>query len=477
MTGFHAIQLEIATAVLGVGTLLWGAFRPRTDERSLGWVLALVMGLLFAWSWTLGPDTATRFEGLVRSDAFALHFKRVFLLVTAFVLVMAAEYAPIRRIGSAECYSLMLIAASGMMFLACANDFILMIVALELVTVTFYVLTSYLRMSRVSLEAGLKYLVIGALSGGTTLYGIAYIFGATGTLQFDLVRAALNPAAPSVPYTFGMALILLGIGFKVASAPTQVWAPDVYEGAPAPVTAFLATGSKLAGVVLLLRLLQLNLIPVTGAWTGVMAVLAAVTLLYGSFGALGPHGIKRLLGYSSITHTGFMLMAVAARTTDGMAAVAHYAVQYVVTAACAFLAIVAVVNATGRADLAAFRGLGRRSPLLAVALSASLLSMAGVPPLSGAFGKFQVFATLLGAGDVQPWRWALAGVGALAVVLAFAYYLPVLREILAENEDGAPPFRVAAPLRLAIALALAGVLILGVFPGPFTEAARAILAP
>src|SRR5258705_10100209 len=236
--------------------------------------------------------------------------------------------------------------ATGMLLIASVNDFILLFVALELVTIAFYVLTSFLRRQTQSLEAGTKYLIPGALSSGFTVYGIAFIFGRTGTTNFDKLAELLKGGVPGTAFTLGMLLVMTGLGFKIASVPFQIWAPDVYQGAPTPVTAFLAVGSKAAGFALLLRVMMTGLLPVQSVWMPVILVLSAATLLYGNLGAISQHNIKRLLGYSSIGHAGYMLMGVAAVNQLGTQAVMFFLEQYTFTNLCAFLPIIAGIGAT-----------------------------------------------------------------------------------------------------------------------------------
>ena len=470
----YGIQLEVALAIMGVLSLMLDAFIPRLNERRLGCGFALACLFLFAWSFTIHPVDAPLFHGQYRLDAYALFFKRLFLLATALVLVMATEHVPTKQIGAAECYALMLFASVGMMLLASVNDFVLMFVSLELVAISFYILCSYLRKNLSSLEAGVKYLVLGALSGGFTLYGVSFVFGATGTTQFDEILRQVAAHGPSVPYTFGIALVTMGLGFKIASVPMQIWAPDVYEGAPTPVTAFLATGSKMAGFAMLLRLVQMGLVPHNEQWTTALMVLAGATLVYGNFGALPQRDIKRLLGYSSIGHAGYLLMGVAAGNPFGSAAVLFYLAQYLFTVACAFLAIVAIRNATNSVDVSSFAGLHRRSPLLAAAMFMSMMSLAGIPPFSGAFGKFFLFLSVIKAGAVDPRFFILAGVGAVSVVVSLVFYLGIIHSIYTMNPVELTAIRVSKPIRIALAIAMGSVLLLGMFQRPLLTACLAL---
>jgi NADH-quinone oxidoreductase subunit N len=359
-----------------------------------------------------------------------------------------------------------------MLIIASVNDFVLLFVALELVTISFYVLTSFLRRQIHSLEAGTKYLILGALASGFTVYGIAYIFGTTGTTNFDVLSSRLAAAGnPSAAFTLGMLLVMTGLGFKIASVPLQIWAPDVYQGAPTPITAFLAVGSKAAGFALLLRVLLAGLLPVASIWIPLIMVLAGASLIYGNLGAIPQRNIKRLLGYSSIGHAGYLLMGLAAGTALGTGAVLFYLVQYAFTNLCAFLVIIAVSRTTGNDEIAGFAGLGRRSPILGVALFMAMASLAGVPPLSGFFGKFQLFAAVIERAATDGRYYALAAIGAGAVVVSLYYYFNVARAIYIDENEATTPIPVAQGMRAALYICMGAMLFLGVYQRPLVEAA------
>ncbi len=470
--GFYAIQLECMVATWGILVLLVDAFKPFPNKRTVGYVMAGFVAVALLWSFCIRPVDGVFFHGMVRFDPLALYFKRLFLLALAMVLVMAAEFSPRIESGMVEFYALLMICATGMLLIASVNDFILLFVCLELVTITFYVLASYLRSQVASLEAGTKYLILGALSSGFTVYGIAYIFGTTGTTNFDKLAEILRTqgGTPSAPFIFGMLLVLTGLGFKIASVPFQIWAPDVYQGAPTPVTAFLAVGSKAAGFVLLLRVLYTGLLPVNAVWNTLVMVLAGATLLYGNLGAIPQHNIKRLLGYSSIGHAGYMLMGVATVNALGAGAVLFYLGQYAFTVLCAFLAIIATTAVTGSDEIPSFSGLGRRSPILGLALFLSMMSLAGIPPLSGFFGKFQLFAAVIGRARTDWHYYVLAGIGAAAVVISLYFYLGVGRAIYLQEAEDSSPISVSTPMRIALYVCMVAMIGLGIFQRPLVDA-------
>jgi NADH-quinone oxidoreductase subunit N len=464
--------LECLIAIWGIVILLVDAFSPMPNKRTIGYMAAGFVALALLYSFTIRPFHEPFFHGMFRLDPFALYFKRLFLLALAMVLVMAAEFSPRIESGVSEFYALLMFCATGMLLIASVNDFILLFVSLELVTITFYVLASYLRRQVPSLEAGTKYLILGALSSGFTVYGIAYIFGTTGTTNFTTLNAQLSTSnfQPTAAFTFGMLLVLTGLGFKIASVPFQIWAPDVYQGAPTPVTAFLAVGSKAAGFALLLRVLYAGLLPVQGIWSVVLLMLAGATLLYGNLGAIPQRNIKRLLGYSSIGHAGYMLMGVAAVNALGASAVLFYLGQYAFTNLCAFLAIIAVTAVTGSDEISTFSGLGKRSPILGLALFLSMMSLAGVPPLSGFFGKFQLFAAVIERAQTDWHYYVLAGIGAAAVVISLYFYLGVGRAIYLQEAEDASPIAVSRPMRLALYVCMAAMIGLGIYQRPLVHA-------
>ena len=475
---FYVLQMEIAVVLLAVLGLLAGAFFPR-HASLIRRVLAGGVLLVVAVSCLLlRPQPDVFFAGTYRLDNFAIFFKQVLLGTAGLVLLLADAHEPLRRQGGTEFSALVLLATAGMLLLASANDFIFLFVALELVTITFYVLNSFLRGEARALEAGLKYLVLGALSAGFMAYGLAYVFGTAGSLNFDAIHHALHSGTvPPGVYQFGFALVLLGLGFKLAMVPMQIWAPDVYQGAPTPAAAFLASGSKIAGFVVLLRLIFADLLP--PAWElqpVLLMVLAAVTLLYGAFGGLAQTDIKRLLGYSSITNAGFLLLGIAAGGEFGNAAVIYYLVQYLFAVIAAFAVLTVVANASDTADRATFAGLHRRSPLLAFALLMAMLSLAGVPPLGGALGKvFLLVATLMRA-QIDGAFYALAGIAVAGAVIALFYYLRVLRGAWADPaSDAATRITVPWTVRVVLFICMAGMLFLGVWPQPLLALATRCL--
>src|SRR5690242_18462001 len=376
--------LEAAVIALGLALLLLDLWIPAGQKRQLGYGAAAALGLVFAFSFTTFVDPgspATAFNGMFVQDELSLFFKRFFLIATIIVLILSVEFADRFPAGISEYYALILFALSGMMFAASANDFSLLFVAVELITVTFYVLTSFQRNRLASLEAGVKYLILGALSSAFMVFGIALIWGTSGKLNFTELAAVASQYADSKIFLLGVLLVIVGLGFKIAAFPFQIWAPDVYQGAPTPTTAFLAIGSKAAGFVLLLRVLFTAVPAITNHWPNLLIVISGITILYGNLCALPQRNLKRLLGYSSISHAGYLLLGVAALNASGQEAVLYYLAGYLFTVLAAFTVICLVMRQTGEEDISALAGLNQRSPLLAATMTLAMASLAGIPPL------------------------------------------------------------------------------------------------
>jgi NADH-quinone oxidoreductase subunit N len=478
------LKHELTLVVLGLGVLLADLWLPAERRRGLGYLAALGVGAILLCSFMSDAGEAVQyaFGRMYVLDGMALFFKRFFLVATILVLLMAVEFSDRVQAGISEYYSLILFAAAGMMFAASANDFALLFVSLELITVTFYVLVSFQRGRAVSLEAGVKYLIIGALSSAFMVFGIAFLYGTSGTFNFDDLATTGTNLAENKLFLFGLLFLLVGLGFKIAAVPFQMWAPDVYEGAPTPTTAFLAVGSKAAGFVLLMRVLFSAVPDVAAQWSGLFIVIAAVTILYGNLCALAQTSIKRLLGYSSISHAGYLLLGVAAMAAlkdspEGGAAVLYYLAGYLFTVLAGFTVIALVLHETGVEDIRGLAGLHQRSPLLAVAMTLSMVSLAGIPPLAGFFGKFLLIKAALGAGAVNPAFYWLVGVAIVGVVISFYYYFGVVRAMYwgtgpAETEA----VTISLPAKAMVFACMAGILFIGIYPNPLIKAAEAAVA-
>ncbi|MBM3878830.1 MAG: NADH-quinone oxidoreductase subunit N [Verrucomicrobia bacterium] len=482
---------ELAVLITGLAVLLLDLWAPPSQRKTIGYAAAAVLGVVFLGTFAfLLPEPRMAFGGMLVLDELALFFKRFFLLAAGLVLILAVEFSDRLKAGESEYFALILFALAGMMFAASANDFSILFVALELVTIAFYVLASFQRHRTRSLEAGVKYLILGALASGFLVYGIALVFGLSGTMNFTRLAQAPEAVLSSPLFELGLLLVFVGLGFKIAAVPFHIWAADVYEGAPAPTTAFLAVGSKAAGMVLLLRVLHGAVPALVDRAQPVLMVVAALTILYGVLCAIPQQNLKRLLGYSSIASAGYLLVGVAALNAAGLSAVLYYLAGYLFTVLAAFLVIALAFPNVDSEEIGALAGLHERAPLLAAALALALVSLAGVPPLAGFFGKFLLLKAALAAAGGTPGLYWLLGVAIVGVVISLAYYFGVIRTMYWEphpptspsspSSPSPPCLAVPTPMRVALWLCIAGMLWLGVMPGSIlnlTDLAVQSLAP
>ena len=462
---FSLTYLELAVVALALGLLLLELWTPTALKPKLGYVAAAGLALILGWSFadTIPSESATAFSQMYVRDGLALFFKRFFLMAAILVLIMSVEFSDRIRMGVGEFYVLILFALTGMMFASSANDLIMVFVSLELITISFYVLVSFQRSRMGSLEAGVKYLIMGALSSAFLIFGIALVFGSAGTTNFDVLLQVTKGAADDKVLWLGLLLVLAGLGFKIAAFPFQMWAPDVYQGAPTPVTAFLAVGSKAAGIVLLLRVFLGAVPPVTGQWTKLLMVMAAITILYGNLCAIPQRNLKRLLGYSSIANAGYLLLGLSVLNASGCSAMLYYLAGYLFTLAAAFTVICLVARESD--DISSLAGLSQRSPLLAACLTLAMVSLGGIPPLAGFFGKFLLLKSIIEQGPVNPGYYCLAGTALFGVVVSLYYYFGVIRAIyLSKEAPDLTPITVSVPARLSLGVCVIGMFYLGLFP-------------
>jgi len=465
------ISLEIWVIALGLVLMLADVFMPAERRRHLAYGAIAALGVLLITNWTNGA-TGTAFNGMFVQDSLAVFFKRFFLLAAILVLFMSAEFADSISSGISEYYSLIVFALSGMLFAASANNFAMLFVAIELITVTFYVLTSFQRHRLASLEAGVKYLILGALSSAFMIYGIALVWGTTGKLNFNELALVAGQFAGNKIFLLGVVLVLVGLGFKIAAVPFQIWVPDVYQGAPTPTTAFLAIGSKAAGFVLLLRFLFTAIPAVTAHWADALIIISGLTILYGNLCAIPQRNLKRLLGYSSIAHAGYLLLGVAALSASGQAAVLYYLGGYLFTVLGAFMVICLVMRQADAEDISSLAGLNQRSPLLAATLTLAMVSLAGIPPLAGFFGKFLLLKAVIQQGATNHGYYCLAFTALAGVVISLYYYFGVIRAIYwSKDTPDLSPIPLSAPAKVTLIFCIAGMFWIGLFPNTLVNLA------
>ena len=473
MIGIPAFHLEIDVLVLGFAILLCETFAATIEKKVFAYAGIVGLMLVLVATFFLAPNPAgqesTGLWNFYTADTLSIFFKRFVLVTTILVLVMMIDYAPTVRktderasANLGEFFSLPVLTCAGLMYLVSAIDFIFIFVALELVTISFFVLVSFPRRSAVALEAGVKYLILGALSTAFLVYGITWIFGVTGETNLQRITAAFaggkidNHAA-----AFGAVLVLVGLGFKIAAVPFQIWVPDVYQGAPTPVTAFLSVGSKAAGFVVLLRVLQPFLM--LPNMQRLIVLIALLTVVYGNLAALPQNNLKRLLGYSSIAHAGYLLIGVAC--FDGRA-VAFYLAAYLLMTLLSFAILIIVAQQTGE-EISNFDGLAKRAPFLAFAMLVAMASLAGLPFTAGFFGKFFIFASAVAHKQI-----ALVVVGIVTVACGFYYYLKVVRAMYWQSSVSNEAIAVSPISRVVMILLIAATILFGVYPQPILNALK-----
>jgi NADH-quinone oxidoreductase subunit N len=470
-----APELEIAVLVLGMVILMFEAFTQNIDKRFLAFagITGLAAVLVASFFVTPGPsaDQAIGFWSFYTADPLSMFFKQFALLTTILVLIMMIDYAPVVRrsfpgptlqAGLGEFFAVPIFTCAGLMYMASAIDFVFIFVSLELVTISFYILVSFTRRNPATLEAGVKYLVLSALATAFFVYGITWLFGATG--ETNLQRITVTLANPSIEHgaaLFGMVLVLVALGFKIAAVPLQIWVPDVYQGAPTPATAYLSVGSKAAGFVVLLRVLQLFLM--LPQMQRLIVLVALLTLVYGNLAALPQNNLKRLLAYSSIAHAGYLLIGVACFDEP---AVTFYLAAYLLMTLLSFAVLVIVAQQTGE-EIADFDGLAKRSPFLAFAMLIGMISLAGVPFTAGFLGKFFIFNAAIAQRQI-----ALVVVGVITVGCGFYYYLKVVRAMYWQSAAKTEQIPVSGLSRIAISAMIVATIWLGVYPQPILDALK-----
>jgi NADH-quinone oxidoreductase subunit N len=486
---WFAIAPEIAlfgTALLIVMLRAIYRHEPRIHELTLllAFTGVVTSGVFTLVQWIFVDDNGPyeAIKGMVAVDGFAIFVQTVVLIATLLALLLSAGFLDRERLEAPEYYALMLCSATGMMLMASANDLIIVFLSLEILSIALYVLTAFDRRRVTSQEAGLKYFILGSFSSAILLYGVALTYGATGSTNLTKIAQYLAQTTllDNGVLLLGFSLLLVGLGFKVAAAPFHMWAPDVYQGAPTPVVAFMAGATKAAAFAAMLRVFLGSFDLYRVDWRPIVGALAVLSLLVGSIVALVQTDVKRMLGYSSINHAGYILIAVYAASTAGQSAALFYLLAYAVMVFGSF-AILAVIGRRGDADhaLGHYRGLGTRRPILAALMTLFLLAQAGVPLTGGFVAKLSVFDA---AVDAHQYWMALFGM-LMAAVAAFVYLRIVLTMYAPSDEADDTPLasrrRLDPGAVMALTIAAAAVIALGVLPDyalDFAQNATQLLA-
>lgn len=485
-----AYYLEALTVTLGLILLMAEAFVSTKSKAWVGITAALGLGVILALTTiAIGPDAKPDSAwakwpmwNFYQFDSLARFYKVFSLVTTILIVLLAVDYRKIlarftdhpgSENGTGEFYALPVFACAGMMFLASAKDLAGAFVALELVTVTFYILVAYMRRNVGSLEAGVKYLILGALSTGFLVYGIAWVYGSTGTMDLSLMGGMLEDGRSAniqlTPLLFGIALVMVGLGFKIGAVPMQVWIPDVYQGAPTPTTAFLSVGSKAAGFILMIRFLDPFLASelTNGPVLKLLFILSIATLLFGNLAAIPQTNFKRLLAYSSIAHAGFLILALAAGasetkvTMSSAQVVSFYLATYLIMTLGVFFVLAQVRIQRDGESITDFNGLGKTNPVLALCLTVLLAALAGVPLTAGFIGKFFVFSMA-----VEAKLWAAVGVGFIAAAAGFYYYLNVVRAMWWVNPGQKAEVNLPVISKVCVGILTIATLVFGIWPQP-----------
>ena len=446
--------------------------RPARKEV-LAWVSAAGLAVIIAFTVPfLLNEHDSLFDGLYRVDSYALFFKVLSMGIGIAVILGSLHFVDRRLTHPGEYYAIIIVSVLAMMMMAASGELLTAYLSLELLSFCLYILSGFALQDRRSNEASVKYVLLGAFSSGLLLYGIVLLYGALGTTHFAGMAAALEgTGGVDGRLLVGLALVVAGLGFKLAAVPFHMWAPDVYQGAPMPIMAYIAVGSKAAAFALALRLFYEALAPAYDEWQLLIAGMAALTMIFGNVVAIVQTNVKRMLAYSSVGQVGFLLMGIAALSPLASNALMVHLVGYSVTNFAVFFAITAFYNATGKDDIPDFAGLAGRAPFLAAAITVGLFSLAGLPFLAGFVTKFYLFSAAAAEGLL----W-LAGVAMVASLISLYYYLQLIRQMYIERapEDEGGSVTVATPGVLAAvigAMAL-GTVLLGVYPEPVLATIR-----
>src|SRR3954468_8455579 len=469
LSDFYYILPELVITGGALIVLVADVLLPRERRAALAWITLAVIGATLA---SLAPFTSTHVEvahGLLAVDRFAIFFKIVFLVAAAITVLMSIRYLAVEGASPGEYYFLILCATLGMMVMAAGIDLITAFIGLETMAVSFYILAGFIKPSQRSNEAAVKYFLLGAFSLGILLYGMSLMYGLSGTTNLRQMSSAFATQQYDPRLVLAVILVVAGMGFKIAAVPFHMWAPDVYEGAPTPVTAFLSVGSKAASFAMLLRIFVEGLAPMQDDWRLLFEALSIVTMTVGNIAALTQSNVKRMLAYSSIAHAGYLMIGIVAGTARGISAMLIYLLVYSFMQLGAFAVIVLMRRADIVGDeLKDFSGLHRRQPFAAFAMLLFMLSLGGIPPTAGFMGKFWLFGAAIDSGYV----W-LAVIGVLNSAVSLYYYIRIVVFMYLRKETTGSEPVMSPALRVTLAIAVAATLILGVYPRQLFDAAEA----
>lgn len=467
---YNSVLVEMLIAALGVLLLVMSLALPQAKKTIIGYfsAFALLCILAFTFIYSTGEGISF-FKGLYVSDSISTYFKQIFIISAILVTLMSISYVKRLTDSKSEFFVIIIFAALGMMVMASANDLITLYIGLELMSICFIILTAYDKKSIKSAEAGTKYVLLSAMSTAVLLYGMSLLYGLSGSVGFTDIINYLKTGSNHSMVILAIVLIIAGFGFKIAAAPFHMWSPDIYEGAPTPVTAFLGAGSNIAGFAVLIKLLMQVMASNQKTVVVLVIALSVLSMVVGNIIAIPQTNLKRMLAYSGIAHGGYILLGIVSYTTAGISAMLYYILLYIFANIGAFASITAFSNVTGKDDIKDFSGMWKRSPFLAAVLLISLLCLAGIPPAAGFIGKFYLFAEVVKQG----YLWIAFLAMGMSVVSIY-YYIMVIRTMLMEDAEDTTKIKVPATLKVVMISAVIMILIMGLYPGPITTWTTAI---
>jgi NADH-quinone oxidoreductase subunit N len=463
---------ELFVVCAALVLLMVGAFRGEGSARLVSWLAVLAFVVTCGLVFVVGPVRLVGLNGLFITDSFALFMKVLVLIGSALSIVMSMAYNEREGIARFEFPVLILLATLGMMMMISANDLITLYIGLELQSLALYVCAAFKRDSLASTEAGLKYFVLGALSSGMLLYGCSLVYGFAGTTSFEQLALSFAAGEASTGIIVGIVFVSVGLAFKCSAVPFHMWTPDVYQGAPTPVTAFFSIAPKVAAIALFIRFLVEPFGGLAGEWRQIIQFIAIASMLLGSFAAINQRNIKRLMAYSSIGHVGYALIGLAAGTEDGITGVLIYMAIYIFMNVGTF-AVILSMRRNGKMveGIDELAGLGKTQPAMALALGIFMFSMAGIPPLAGFFSKLYVFMAAINAGLVP-----LAVIGVLSSVVGAFYYLRIVKLMYFDEPAGVFDRPMGREIQAVLILSAVVVMLFFIVPAPLVSGAGAAAA-
>lgn len=474
------IQTEIWVLIIGLAALLFDLWLPKSKKSTLGYYVAALLCVVLYFHFKLDVEAMrlalaqdSNLSKLMTLDGTAIFLKRIFLASGIIISVISCTYSKRFKSGIGEYFVILVFALLGMLFAASARHFSMMFVSIELITVSFYVLVSFNRNLLSSIEAGIKFLILGALSSSILIFGMALVYASAGSMDLSAIKSMPTESVNNPVFILGFIFLFSGLCFKVAVVPFQFWAPDVYQGAPTPTTSFLAIGSKAAGVVLMLRIVYEGLPTSALFLRDFLFGISIITILYGNLCAIPQKNIKRLLGYSSIANGGYILMGIASMNPSGAEGVLVYLAAYMFAILGAFSAICFLFPEGKSEEISSIAGLQKRSTVISLVLTLSMVSLAGIPPLAGFFGKFFIFKATLEATAFSNIAWITLGVAILGVMVSIYYYFGIIRQIYwPDYNSDQNAIKLNFVQVVVLLVSIVGILWIGIMPSEIIEAAR-----